>query len=113
MIFVDYIKPLAPYNPFSAEFLYCPRGGLINVFIGATLYVVARCSGAQGLTTGLKGAKNCCVKLAAPKTLFAAIDMDKVGARIAANPAGERRMRRLWPPDGQICPACADPLLAP
>ena len=29
-----------------------------------------------------------CVKLAAPKALFAAINMDEVGARIAANPAG-------------------------
>ena len=75
---VFYIKPLAPYNPFSAEFLYCPRGGLKNVFIGAILYVVAGCSGAQGLTTGLKGAKNFCVKLAAPETLFATIDMDKI-----------------------------------
>ena len=85
---LSYIKPLAPYNPFSAEFPHCARDGLKNTLIGATLYAVAAHSSAQGLATGLKDAKNCSVKLAAPKALFAAINMDKVGARIAANPAG-------------------------
>jgi hypothetical protein len=54
-----YIKPLRPYNPFSAEFRYCPEGGLEKAISGAirSAVVGSRCT--EVLAILLDGRKIC------------------------------------------------------
>jgi hypothetical protein len=59
LIRLFYIKPLRPYNPFSADFPYCPEGGLENAILGAIRSAVVGCRGTEVLPILLGGGEIC------------------------------------------------------
>jgi hypothetical protein len=73
LMLLFYIKPLRPYNPFSAEFRYCPEGGLEKAISGGDPLG----SGGEPLHRGAGDpsgwTQDLQQKLAAPKALFATI----------------------------------------